>query len=211
MQGTQTQPHCQRLARLIHTDIEDCLDVAEQLQQVGNIGISEDNMELFYKIRNRSSSSKKPRPGLATDNNRWAAAVGRLSVVDRERFDFAKTLKRDPSEVLADVLAATNEKKDEFMKRRWKLVIKGHTIILRDVLEKISVWVNKVKTVGDIAVSYDPTHAALPWAAIRLILQASVNDVEVSGYVLYSIEGITNAIAAATVFEHRYLTRNRPK
>ena len=30
---------------------------------------------------------------------------------------------------------------------------------------------NKFKEVGDIAVQYDPGHAALPWAAIRFFLQ----------------------------------------
>jgi len=179
---------------------------------------------LFYKTHNRPSSDRmssltegaedigdESDPGLVAENNKWAAAVERLCAEDRERFAFAETLERDPSKVLVDVLAATNKKKEECMKRRWKLVIKGGTIILRDVLEKISVWVTKVKEIGDIAVSYDPTHAALPWAAIRFILQASFNDVEVFGYVLHSIESITNAIAVGAIFELRYLRRHQTK
>ncbi|KAM7197300.1 hypothetical protein V8F33_005728 [Rhypophila sp. PSN 637] len=144
--------------------------------------------------------------------DKWAAALDILSAEERERFVFAKgTSERDPRDVLADVLAAANEKKEECMRRRWKLVIKGRSIILRDVLEKISVWVSKVMTVGDIAIQYDQANAALPWAAIRLILQTSVNDVEVFGYVLSSIESIANAIAAGTIFELRYLRRYESK
>ncbi len=39
------------------------------------------------------------------------------------------------------------------------------------MFEKIVVWVRKFKAVGDIAVQYDPAHASLPWAGVRLILQ----------------------------------------
>jgi hypothetical protein len=41
-------------------------------------------------------------------------------------------------------------------------------------LEKIIAWVIKFKEVGDLAVQYDPIHAALPWAGVRFFLQ--VND-----------------------------------
>ncbi|KAK4213489.1 ankyrin repeat protein [Rhypophila decipiens] len=142
--------------------------------------------------------------------DKWAAALDTLSAEERERFTSVKdALERDPRNVLVDVLAAANEKKDECMRRRWKLVIKGRTIILRDVLEKISVWVSKITVDirGYRHPIYDPGNAALPWAAIRLILQTGVNDVEVFGYVLNFIEGIANAIAAGTIFELRYLRR----
>lgn len=33
------------------------------------------------------------------------------------------------------------------------------------------VWVNKFKEVVDVAIQYDPVHAALPWAAVRFLLQ----------------------------------------
>lgn len=44
-------------------------------------------------------------------------------------------------------------------------------MILRDVLDKIVRWIDIFKQVGDVAVQYDPAHAALPWAGIRFILQ----------------------------------------
>lgn len=37
--------------------------------------------------------------------------------------------------------------------------------------------VNKFKDVGDVAASYDPVHAALPWAAVRFLLEVSFLDV----------------------------------
>ena len=38
-------------------------------------------------------------------------------------------------------------------------------------IDNIVKWLNKFKEVGDVAVQYDPGHAALPWALFRFILQ----------------------------------------
>lgn len=40
-------------------------------------------------------------------------------------------------------------------------------------MEKIIVWVDKFKEIGDNVVAYDPAHAALPWAGVRFLLQVS--------------------------------------
>ena len=45
-------------------------------------------------------------------------------------------------------------------------------IVLREVFSNIAGWIEKFVTVGDTAVQYDPGPAALPWAAVRLVLQA---------------------------------------
>ena len=44
---------------------------------------------------------------------------------------------------------------------------------MRDIFEKIIVWVDKFKALGDVAVQYDPAHASLPWAGVRFLLQVS--------------------------------------
>lgn len=44
-------------------------------------------------------------------------------------------------------------------------------LILRDHAERIVNWLHKFKEVGDIAVQYDPVHAALPWAGVRFLRQ----------------------------------------
>ena len=73
---------------------------------------------------------------------------------------------------MKSVLSLVEERKASCIEKRWKFKgSKGQTIIVRDVLEKIATWIDKFKAVGDVAVSYDPTHAALPWAGIRFILQ----------------------------------------
>jgi hypothetical protein len=60
------------------------------------------------------------------------------------------------------------------MKSRWKYTRKsGETVIVRDLFEKFVRWIDMFKEIGDVAIQYDPAHAALPWAGIRLILQVS--------------------------------------
>lgn len=39
------------------------------------------------------------------------------------------------------------------------------------MFSKIAVWIQKFVEVGDVAVSYDPGYAALPWAAVRFLLK----------------------------------------
>jgi ankyrin repeat domain-containing protein 50 len=63
------------------------------------------------------------------------------------------------------------KKREECEEKRWKFNINGRQIILRDVAEKVIVWINKFKEIGDVAVNFDPIHAALPWAGVRFLLQ----------------------------------------
>ena len=70
------------------------------------------------------------------------------------------------------MLEAVEKKKRLCLRKRWKYKkSNGEVIILRDLLEKVMVWVNKFKEVVDVAIQYDPVHAALPWAAVRFLLQ----------------------------------------
>lgn len=60
------------------------------------------------------------------------------------------------------------------MDRSWSFKRKnGEKVIVRDVLAKVAKWVSHFKEVADIAVQYDPVHAALPWAGVRFLLNVS--------------------------------------
>jgi hypothetical protein len=41
--------------------------------------------------------------------------------------------------------------------------------MLRDTTDKVNTWLDKFKQVGDVAVSFDRDHAALPLAGVRLL------------------------------------------
>lgn len=80
----------------------------------------------------------------------------------------------DKLNILDDVSILAAVRKNEVIGKRWKIrKLSGKNVILRDVFDKIGFWVKKFREIGDVAVQYDPMHAALPWAGIRLLLQVT--------------------------------------
>lgn len=85
----------------------------------------------------------------------------------------------------AAVLTEVEAKRAVFERKKWKFKKpNGDTVIVRHLLEKIAAWVKTFQSVGDVAVQFDPIHAALPWAAFRFLLQTVVSDVEVFGVLM---------------------------
>jgi len=56
------------------------------------------------------------------------------------------------------------------MANRLKLKWGDKEIDMQETADRLVGWITKFKEVGDIAVQYDPVHAALPWAGVRFIL-----------------------------------------
>ena len=100
----------------------------------------------------------------------WQTAFEQLSQKDRTELGVADSTKRLN---LPSILATINEKKEQCEKKQWVLYVKktGDKVKLREILSNIAESIDKFKEVGDVAVQYDPAHAALPWAAVRFILQ----------------------------------------
>lgn len=168
---------------------------------------------------------------MANRHSQWIEALERLAEEDQAQFSFANTTKRNPQDILRDVLVAVKAKQDECLEKRWKIVYRGKTVFIRNILEKLALWLNKFvvglspkrtiplvrscgmltirKKIGNIVAQYDPVHISLPWAALVLILQAGVNNVEVFGFVLSSIEIIANILARSQVIDVLYLNPNR--
>jgi hypothetical protein len=106
---------------------------------------------------------------IADVSSPWQAALKTLSDEDQKRFTDANSNHRW---VLQEVLQKVETKKADCIKNMWKFKRKnGDEIILRDIFEKMVKWVDKFKDVGDAVVNYDPVHAALPWAGVKLVLQ----------------------------------------
>lgn len=101
----------------------------------------------------------------------WEAALAKLSLEDQLAMNISSLSGLNKLDTLNQVLVATKEKRDICLEKQWKFTWKGETIILRDVADKLLVWVDKFKAIGNVIASYDPTHAALPWAGFRFLLQ----------------------------------------
>jgi len=105
----------------------------------------------------------------------WDEAFDKLSDDDKKSLPFTDDDKRN---YLERVLKTTVESRDVCRKKGLKFKFREKTFVVRDLADKILSWVEKFKEVGDIAVQYDPGHAALPWAGIRLLLQACLPLIE---------------------------------
>ena len=109
-----------------------------------------------------------------TGTNLWEVAAKELA---QEEIEY---LKRDYSKgqtwkmILISLERETERKKEEWESQRWQIQRANKPpIIVRDKIDRILFWVTKFIQIGDIAIQYDPGHASLPWAAIRLVLQVS--------------------------------------
>ncbi|KAL8789942.1 MAG: hypothetical protein Q9195_006603 [Heterodermia aff. obscurata] len=135
----------------------------------------------------------------------WQKALNRLDDDTKKNLDYEDSDKRS---IVAKVLRAAEEKKQLCMQKGWRFKrANGNDIIIRDLVEKIINWVNTFKTIGDMAMQFDPGHASLPWAGVRFLLQVAVNDTQIFGATIESLETISRLITRYAIFEQLYLQR----
>lgn len=98
----------------------------------------------------------------------WKQAFDELEDEDRQLLDPC-----DIQDCLVKMRAATKRQREACDAKCWKYTKNGETIVLRDIADKLITWVDRFKTIGDVVSSFDPTHAALPWAGFRFLLEVS--------------------------------------
>ncbi|ATZ54933.1 hypothetical protein BCIN_11g02450 [Botrytis cinerea B05.10] len=136
--------------------------------------------------------------------HRWHKAWESLKKEDANEIKLDPT-RTDYLDILQDIHNLATKKKEVCIQKACKYKKNnGTTMIIRDLFEKILIWVNKVKDIGDIIVSYDPGHAALPWAAVRLLLTIAVEDSHSFGVLIEGLEQISKLIAQCKVLEDLY-------
>ncbi|KAL2010057.1 hypothetical protein VTN00DRAFT_5864 [Thermoascus crustaceus] len=132
-----------------------------------------------------------PQKATVRSNRLWSEALERLSPEDQESLS-ACPKPSSKLELLQSMLDITEKKQHEWDNQRWKLTVKGHEIVFAEQATEIVGWLDKFKTLGDIVVSYDPQHAALPWAGVRFLLDVS-------------IERMMKLIVRCRIYEELYL------
>ncbi|KAI0512690.1 hypothetical protein F5B22DRAFT_648539 [Xylaria bambusicola] len=140
----------------------------------------------------------------------WEKAKATLSGEDRAWVNETVGTSLTPVHDIVDkMIILATEKQRECETSGWKTVRLGnHTIALEEVTSNIIIWLNKFKEVGDTLVQYDPVHAALPWAAVRFILQAAISTKERMAASLAVLEKATRIIHRCQVFEEVYNRTN---
>ncbi|KAJ0299460.1 hypothetical protein Brms1b_013115 [Colletotrichum noveboracense] len=140
---------------------------------------------------------------MASDANLWDRAFQSLTPDLQKSLDGARSHKRD---ILGAVLKEAEAKRDLSLRKRWKFTRpNGEVVIVRDILEKIARWIQRFKETGDTIVQYAPNHAALPWAAVRFLLQMAVSEVQLFGAMADGLENTARMLVRYRVFESLYL------
>lgn len=104
-------------------------------------------------------------------------ALQQLSDRDRATLrDHILSTSSDITLALEQALAAAEKQQRCCVEKRWTFTIAGRTVTLKDEADKVVHWLNRFKSVGDIAVNADPVHVGLPWAGIRLLLEVRVGS-----------------------------------
>ena len=136
----------------------------------------------------------------------WAIAIGKVTDDDKARLNVYRT---DKVAVLDDILSSVREKQNVCLQKRWVFQKgSGESLVVRDLVDKIAVWVGKFIKVGDVAVQYDTAHAALPWAAVRFLLQLTLSDAKTFGAMAEGVETVSRLISRYAAFEAAYLHRS---
>ena len=110
------------------------------------------------KARNQSDNQQR-------SNDLWSKAYTQLPEEYKKDLD-----KLDKLDVLQKLLATAKQAEEENAAKPYKLKLGDQEIDVREKAQAFMGWLNKFKEIGDIVVQYDPVHAALPWAGVRLIL-----------------------------------------
>ncbi|KAK6496050.1 hypothetical protein TWF481_002075 [Arthrobotrys musiformis] len=138
-------------------------------------------------------------------NDLWAEAINRLPEDEQNLFKQANLQSNPGVSVVSTFTKQIEDLRDSKKSKEWKIQWGPHKIILRDIAEKILVWLKTFKEVGDIAIQYDPVHAALPWAAVRFILQMAVSNCEARDAIFVGTEQVIRMVGRFAAYEQMYL------
>ncbi|GJP92388.1 hypothetical protein AlacWU_05287 [Aspergillus niger] len=139
----------------------------------------------------------------------WARALSALPDKDQRMFRTSGTASAPVSQTLADIIAAIETQRDRCKRHKWSTIsIGGKELIIRDVCAKIVACVNKFASVVDVVVSYDPVHAALPWAGVRFVLQLFLNGIDTFGAIVEGLETSVRVIARGGILEGLYFQKS---
>lgn len=137
----------------------------------------------------------------------WQRAFSSLPESLKETLNYANDRKLDK---LHAALKVAEDKRQLSLKKRWKKRRPGggEDIIIRDIMEKIVQWIRRFRDIGDVIVQYDPGYSALPWAAVRFLLQSAINDIDVHTAMVEDLEMVTRLLARYDQVERQYLSQS---
>ncbi|KAI5248029.1 hypothetical protein E4T42_05815 [Aureobasidium subglaciale] len=151
-----------------------------------------------------STTIHTKKPSKQYPEDLWNLARDQLT--DKERQALGSAGKTQcTADIIKGALGDVKKKQEEVEKNHMRIKTKHGERELRQYVDKIANMLNSVVAVGDTVVQFDPAHAALPWAGVRLLLGAAVNDSNSFRDMAEGLEFVSTMIARYHVVERVYL------
>lgn len=106
--------------------------------------------------------------------NLWQEAVEKLPEKDKKSLELPKS-GTSATNIVEDALAGVRNSEHKVNRNLIRVKTKRGEVPLRHYVDKLTKVLIQFREVGDTLVQYDPGHAALPWAGVRLLLNVSVS------------------------------------
>ncbi|KAH8430511.1 uncharacterized protein LDX57_008173 [Aspergillus melleus] len=132
----------------------------------------------------------------------WEKAVQQLDKRDQQKIRPGERQLVSLESVLLGAQKKQKECKDKQLKYRKR---DGTEVELRQVFGRVVQRLVKFKAIGDSVAAVDSAHLAVPWAAISLVLQIAVSDIESYQTVFEGIEAFSSLVPRYALFENLYL------
>ncbi|KAJ5502226.1 hypothetical protein N7463_005100 [Penicillium fimorum] len=146
----------------------------------------------------------------ASQTSLWALALSTLPEKNQRFFKISSTSSPDIKQTLNNILSVVEVQRDRCTRDKWTTIsFGGKELIIRDICAKIAAHVKKFMNVADVAVQYDPIHAALPWAGVRFLLQLTFSGFEVFGAIVEGLEKAAGLIARCGILEALFIRNGR--
>ncbi|KAK2603132.1 hypothetical protein N8I77_009612 [Diaporthe amygdali] len=139
----------------------------------------------------------------------WQKAWILLCLKDQQIIDTVAQSFETHGEVFSNLERVAHQRKQEFYDRQWNSrlpISRENTVRIRVLISRIITCLRRFKEVGDIAVSFDPSHASLPWAAFRFLLEVVTVDDEQLGLLMDGLERVSLLSLRVTIYEKLYLS-----
>ncbi|KAH0171452.1 hypothetical protein KCU67_g2167, partial [Aureobasidium melanogenum] len=120
-----------------------------------------------------STDPKRPMHRFLS-HNLWQDAIDKLPENDKKALEIPKSGTSSIA-IIDEVLAGVKISEDKVNKNAIQVKTKKGEVPLRRYFEKFTKILVQFREIGDTLVQYDPGHAALPWAGVRLLLNVSVS------------------------------------
>ena len=150
-------------------------DIAPQDNEISsNFRVPTPETRAKDQVSGNNTTVSVTKTSTPDDQCLWTQALSKLNEEEQDLLHNVHTSTKTNSQTLFQSLEDSIKAKQLQEKaRHWQVSIGGRTFIIRDVMLKIVEWLRRFKEIGDVAVSFDPVHAALPWAGFRFLLEVS--------------------------------------